>query len=101
MSSKLRLMRSLREPRRNGGSVSANLSTILNTEDPIEEETLPRYLPQRYYPVHIGETFNNRFRVVAKLGYGSSSTIWLAQDTKKYGSENVGVACFMLLLTSQ
>jgi hypothetical protein len=46
----------------------------------IEEETLPEHCPDHFYPVHLGELFNDRFRTVAKLGYGSSSTVWLARD---------------------
>ncbi|KAF2227824.1 protein kinase [Elsinoe ampelina] len=32
------------------------------------------------YPVQIGETYNSRYRVVAKLGFGSQSTVWLCRD---------------------
>ncbi|GAB1191299.1 hypothetical protein APSETT444_000471 [Aspergillus pseudonomiae] len=39
-----------------------------------EEETLPDYLAERYYPVHIGEVFKSRYQVITKLGFGSSST---------------------------
>jgi serine/threonine-protein kinase SRPK3 len=46
----------------------------------VEEETLPEYNPELFYPVRLGEVFNGRFQVVAKLGYGSSSIIWLARD---------------------
>ncbi|KAI1424333.1 kinase domain protein [Xylaria sp. FL1777] len=48
--------------------------------DKVEEETLPDYLPARYYPVRIGEVFVNRYQVVGKLGFGASSTVWLAHD---------------------
>ncbi|KAK3987686.1 Serine/threonine-protein kinase, partial [Cladorrhinum sp. PSN332] len=46
----------------------------------IEEETLPDYLASRYYPVHIGEVIHGRYQVVGKLGYGATSTVWLARD---------------------
>ncbi|KAK2029527.1 protein kinase [Colletotrichum zoysiae] len=46
----------------------------------IEEETLPGYKPESYYPVRIGEIFESRYQVVAKLGYGAGSTVWLCQD---------------------
>ncbi|KAB8215212.1 kinase-like protein [Aspergillus novoparasiticus] len=45
-----------------------------------EEETLPDYLEERYYPVHIGEIFKSQYQVVTKLGFGSSSTVWLCRD---------------------
>ncbi|KAI9662922.1 MAG: hypothetical protein M1821_007969 [Bathelium mastoideum] len=60
---------------------------------PIEEQTLPRYDQKRYYPVKIGDIFKNRYRVIAKLGYGAQSTVWLAQDerSKQYTSLKVCV----------
>jgi hypothetical protein len=44
-----------------------------------EEENLPDYLKERYYPVHIGEVFHSRYQVITKLGFGSSSTVWLCR----------------------
>jgi hypothetical protein len=46
----------------------------------IEEETLPDYLAERFYPVRIGEVLASRYQVVGKLGYGMTSTVWLARD---------------------
>lgn len=48
----------------------------------IEEEELPLYKPENYYPVDIGEVFVSRYQVVLKLGYGTSSTVWLWRDLK-------------------
>ncbi|KAI0099620.1 kinase domain protein [Nemania sp. FL0031] len=52
----------------------------ISPNDKVEEETLPDYLPARYYPVRIGEVFVDRYQVVGKLGYGAYSTVWLARD---------------------
>jgi hypothetical protein len=46
----------------------------------IEEESLPDYVQARYYPVRIGELFASRYQVVGKLGFGTTSTVWLARD---------------------
>ena len=46
----------------------------------IEEETIPGYVATRYYPVRIGQIFQNRYQVVSKLGFGTTSTVWLARD---------------------
>jgi hypothetical protein len=46
----------------------------------VEEETMPEYQPEHFYPTRLGEVFNDRYQTVAKLGYGSSSTIWLSRD---------------------
>ncbi|KAJ5587170.1 uncharacterized protein N7459_002935 [Penicillium hispanicum] len=46
----------------------------------IEEETIPGYIAGRYYPTRIGEILQGRYQVVGKLGFGASSTVWLARD---------------------
>jgi serine/threonine-protein kinase SRPK3 len=48
----------------------------------IEEEELPDYQAHRFYPVRLGEVFQSRYQIVAKLGFGSSSTSSLARDLK-------------------
>ncbi|KAI9733895.1 MAG: hypothetical protein M1834_002550 [Cirrosporium novae-zelandiae] len=48
----------------------------------LEEETLPYYRPEQFYPVFKGEVFNSRYRVLGKLGYGANSTTWLGRDVK-------------------
>jgi serine/threonine-protein kinase SRPK3 len=48
----------------------------------LEEETLPDYKAHKYYPVRLGEVFQSRYQAVAKLGYGTGSTVWLCRDLK-------------------
>ncbi|WQF78697.1 Putative protein kinase-like domain superfamily [Colletotrichum destructivum] len=48
----------------------------------IEEETVPDYEPERFYPVQIGEVFCSRYQVVARLGFGTTSTVWLCRDVR-------------------
>ena len=48
----------------------------------VEEETLPDYVASRYYPANVGEVLRDRYQVVGKLGYGTSSTVWLARDLR-------------------
>ncbi|RAK96409.1 kinase-like protein [Aspergillus ibericus CBS 121593] len=50
-------------------------STIL-----FEEESLPGYLKAHYYPVCLGEVLNTRYQILTKLGFGSTSTVWLCRD---------------------
>lgn len=46
-------------------------------------ENLEVYQPEGYHPVHIGDSYSDgRYRIVHKLGWGSYSTVWLAQDTQ-------------------
>ncbi|RAH72515.1 U4/U6 small nuclear ribonucleoprotein PRP4 [Aspergillus aculeatinus CBS 121060] len=53
---------------------------LLDPRVKIEEETLPTYTPEKYYPVRQGEIFNERYQTLAKVGYGVTSTVWLARD---------------------
>lgn len=46
----------------------------------IEEELFLDYVASRYYPVCIGEVLRDRYQIVGKLGFGASSTVWLARD---------------------
>ncbi|OBT42030.1 CMGC/SRPK protein kinase [Pseudogymnoascus sp. WSF 3629] len=43
----------------------------------IEEEN---FGIERYYPARIGDVLSSRYRIVGKLGFGISSTVWLARD---------------------
>jgi hypothetical protein len=54
--------------------------TTISNDQRVEEEELPDYRAERFYPVQLGEVFHNRYQIVAKLGFGSSSTTWLARD---------------------
>ena len=47
----------------------------------IEEEELPKYTPDHFYPVRIGDVYNDRYKIKAKLGFGMTATVWLARDT--------------------
>ncbi|KAF1825216.1 protein kinase [Dissoconium aciculare CBS 342.82] len=48
----------------------------------IEEETLPRYDPDKFLPVRVGDILHETYRVTAKLGFGTSSTVWLCSNVK-------------------
>ncbi|KAE8141341.1 kinase-like domain-containing protein [Aspergillus pseudotamarii] len=58
---------------------NANFGRISPSQT-IEEEALPDYIPARYYPTRIGEVIKDRYQVIGKLGYGATSTVWLARD---------------------
>lgn len=50
-------------------------------------------MADRFYPVHLGEVFQDRYQTVAKLGFGSSSTIWLARDLWYADINKLKVVC--------
>lgn len=53
---------------------------VIDSSQMIEEETVRASKLEYYYPVRIGEVFQDRYRVIGKLGYGSASTVWLCHD---------------------
>lgn len=55
----------------------------------VEEESLSFYDPRMFYPVRLGEVFQERYQVVAKLGYGGHSTIWLCHDLQYANSPSL------------
>jgi serine/threonine-protein kinase SRPK3 len=46
----------------------------------LEEEQFEEFRTGRYYPVNIGDVFHSKYQVVGKLGFGVTSTVWLARD---------------------
>lgn len=58
--------------------------TILPSDVLVEEERIPGYDPKHFYPVNPGDLFHNRYETLAKVGWGTSSTVWLARDTQRY-----------------
>ncbi|RMY96140.1 hypothetical protein D0861_00288 [Hortaea werneckii] len=50
----------------------------------VEEETLRGYQSRYYYPVRLGDVFNDRYKVIGKLGFGSASTVWLCRDLRTH-----------------
>ena len=67
-------------PRRN---FPASGFVTLNATEKVEEEEIPSYRPEDYYPVYIGEVFNSRYQIVTKLGFGANSTVWLCRDLRQ------------------
>lgn len=53
---------------------------LIETKEPIQEEDLPGYRADLYYPVQIGEILRGRYQITAKLGFGTGSTVWLCRD---------------------
>ena len=47
-----------------------------------EDEGLDDYKKGGYHPVFVGETLNDRYVVLQKLGWGHFSTVWLCRDIK-------------------
>lgn len=65
---------------------------LLPTHIPIEEELNPEYRPSHFFPANPGDVLGSRYVLRAKLGFGTSSTVWLAQDDRARPGANPFVA---------
>ncbi|KAL2069702.1 hypothetical protein VTL71DRAFT_14381 [Oculimacula yallundae] len=55
----------------------------VSLQDKFEEERLPNYHANLFYPVNLGDIYNSRYQILAKLGFGTTSTVWLCRDLVK------------------
>jgi hypothetical protein len=53
---------------------------IIPEHEKVEERNIAGYQANKYYPVRLGDVFNSRYKVVAKLGWGVYSTVWLCRN---------------------
>lgn len=74
-----------------GGSYGVDSDEGDYTES--DDEGPDAYKPGGYHPVRIGEIYNNRYKVVSKLGWGHFSTVWLCEDL----DGNISRACYVAL----
>jgi serine/threonine protein kinase len=68
------------EPSDDDDDSNAPIPDQFDLTDFLDVEDLERYAPGGFHPVHIGDTFNHRYKVIHKLGSGGFATIWLARD---------------------
>ncbi|CAG8051857.1 unnamed protein product [Penicillium salamii] len=55
-------------------------ASFIQASQCVEEERAPHYNPRHFYPMQLHAVIANRYQVAAKLGWGTSSTVWLARD---------------------
>ncbi|KAJ5728467.1 hypothetical protein N7493_004797 [Penicillium malachiteum] len=53
----------------------------------IDEETSPIYNSKHFYPAKPGEVLADRYQTLIKVGWGVSSTVWLARDLQGHIEE--------------
>jgi len=62
-----------------------SVGSYSNNEDDMQpadaQESSKDYLPGGYCPVQLGEVFNERYRVIRKVGWGHFSTVWFCWDS--------------------
>ncbi|KZF20743.1 kinase-like protein [Xylona heveae TC161] len=70
----------LKALRRKAWPLPSATAPRLDSSQLVEEENTPYYNISRFYPARLGEVLNNRYQIATKLGYGVTSTVWLARD---------------------
>ncbi|KAH8927533.1 kinase-like protein [Atractiella rhizophila] len=49
----------------------------------VDEETVPSYNPAQYFPARIGQVLNTHYQIISKVGFGTTSTVWLCRDLRR------------------
>ncbi|KAF4154528.1 hypothetical protein CNMCM6936_005944 [Aspergillus lentulus] len=49
----------------------------------VDEEVCPNYSSAAFYPAKSGEVLAKKFKLLVKIGWGSQSIVWLAQDISR------------------
>ncbi|OQE14313.1 hypothetical protein PENFLA_c039G01584 [Penicillium flavigenum] len=54
---------------------------VIPADEKVEEEQMPTFYDENFYfPVTIGDILLSRYQAVGKLGWGTTSTVWLVRD---------------------
>lgn len=53
---------------------------IIHEADVVEEEQFDEFRAGQYYPVNIGDVYASKYQIMGKLGFGTTSTVWLARN---------------------
>lgn len=64
-------------------SESPALPEALPLDVPVDEEVIPGYNPKYFYHPNPGDILDHKYELKAKIGWGTSSTVWLAQDLSR------------------
>ncbi|KPM41240.1 hypothetical protein AK830_g5305 [Neonectria ditissima] len=57
---------------------------VINDTVILEEERFDGFKAGHYYPVNIGDVYNSKYQVLGKLGFGRTSTVWLARNLQEH-----------------
>ena len=52
----------------------------VHSSDILDEEWFGHFKQGQYYPANIGDLICSRYQIIGKLGFGVTSTVWLARD---------------------
>ncbi|KAI0809836.1 hypothetical protein GGR55DRAFT_141679 [Xylaria sp. FL0064] len=72
-----------RQGRQSFASQASQAPELIPSDVLVDEEIVPGYKPEHFYPANPGDILDNRYELKAKIGWGSSSTVWLAHDISR------------------
>lgn len=58
---------------------TSGFETVRSSEV-LDEERFEKFKQGQYYPGNIGDVICSKYQIVGKLGFGTTSTVWLAHD---------------------
>ncbi|KAJ5247877.1 hypothetical protein N7468_002860 [Penicillium chermesinum] len=61
---------------------------LIPQRDLVDEEICPDYNSATFYPANPGQVLARRFQLLVKIGWGSQSTVWLAQDISSNNADD-------------
>jgi serine/threonine-protein kinase SRPK3 len=53
---------------------------IIRTSDVLDEERFEKFKKGQHYPANIGDVLISKYQLIGKLGFATTSTVWLARD---------------------
>ncbi|TPX24725.1 hypothetical protein DIZ76_010161 [Coccidioides immitis] len=74
---------------------------LLHQDEPVDEEICPGYNSKKFYPASPGEVLADRYQILVKVGWGVSSTVWLARDMRGGESEPESVVALKITNTNK
>ncbi|CUA69209.1 hypothetical protein RSOLAG22IIIB_08335 [Rhizoctonia solani] len=71
---------------------STQLQRAIYSGGRLDEELVHKFDPAYWYSAEVGQILKDTYKLVAKLGFGNASTVWLAKDITRKTLENGYIA---------
>ncbi|KAJ5700873.1 hypothetical protein N7493_011919 [Penicillium malachiteum] len=63
----------------------------------IDEEKIPRYNSDVFYPAKQGQVLGDKYQLVLKVGFGRNSTVWFARDLNRFERQPESVVAMKII----
>ncbi|KOC09566.1 hypothetical protein AFLA70_762g000320 [Aspergillus flavus AF70] len=73
---------------------------LLPPNEPVDEERCAGYNSKDFYPAKPGEVLAERYQILVKVGWGTTSTVWFARDMRGNEDEPEGVVALKIANTN-